>query len=253
MTKVICIIPARYASTRLPGKPLADLCGKPLIRWVYERARAASRIQETYVATDDRRIQQAVEGFGGRAIMATGDYQSGTDRIADAASKLPADIVVNLQGDEPMMHPGTIDLAVEALERRPDYSVSAAMVKIRDESQYLSPDTVKVVASSQGRAFYFSRSPLPSLARASGKKEFQGFFGFKHLGLYVYRRDVLLAFPKLSPGFLEKIEQLEQLRLLEHGYAIGVVETSHDSIGVDTPEDLALLRDQFSKRETRSQ
>ena len=251
MTKVICIIPARYASTRLPGKPLADLCGKPLIRWVYERAEAAAEIHETYVATDDERIFDAVKGFGGKAIMTMGDYQSGTDRIADAASQLKADIVVNLQGDEPTMHPETINRAVEALRQNPDFSVSTAMVKIRDEKEYLSPDAVKVVATSKGRALYFSRSPLPSLARSSGKNEFQGFLGYKHLGLYVYRIDVLLAFPKLKPSFLERIEQLEQLRLLEHGYAIRVIETPHDSTGVDTPEDLALLRDQFSKRKSR--
>ncbi len=240
--KVTCIIPARYASTRLPGKPLADLCGKPLIQWVYERAVAAEKVQSTLVATDDMRIYDAVVSFGGKAVLTRGEYTSGTERIADAVREIECDAVVNLQGDEPMMNPATIDLAIGALESDDNCDVSTAMVKITDETEYLSPNVVKVVCVADGRALYFSRSPIPSRARANDQPELTAFFGFKHLGLYVYRKEALLAFPKLKPSPLERIEQLEQLRFLEKGYTIKVVETPYDSIGVDTPEDLEALR-----------
>jgi len=240
--QVVCVIPARYGSTRLPGKPLADVCGKPLIRWVYERASAARKVRETFVATDDRRIFDAVHAFGGKAIMTTGQYQSGTDRIADALRNIPCDAVVNLQGDEPLMHPETIDQTIGVLEKDPSCPVASAMVKITEEKDYLSPSVVKLACASDGRVLYFSRSPIPSRARVGTQPEFSGFFGFKHLGLYVYRREALLAFPALPPSFLEKIEQLEQLRFLENGYTIKIVETRHDSIGIDTPEDLEALR-----------
>jgi 3-deoxy-manno-octulosonate cytidylyltransferase (CMP-KDO synthetase) len=242
MGNIICVIPARFASTRLPGKPLADVCGKPLIQWVYERASASQSIQAVYVATDDRRIFDAVTGFGGLAIMTTADYQSGTDRIAGAVRDMDCDIVVNLQGDEPMMHPDTIDKAVRILEEDRECSVSTAMVRITGEVHYRSPHVVKVVCAIDGRALYFSRSPVPSLARVGSQTEFSGYFGFKHLGLYVYRKDVLLEFTKLKPSFLERLEQLEQLRFLENGYIVKVVETLHDSIGIDTPEDLENLK-----------
>jgi len=240
--QVVCVIPARYGSTRLPGKPLADVCGKPLIRWVYERACAARKVGETFVATDDRRILDAVSAFGGKALMTLGQYQSGTDRIADALRNIPCDIVVNLQGDEPLMHPDTIDQTVEVLERDPACPVATAMVKITEEKDYLSPSVVKVTFALDGRVFYFSRSPIPSRARIGIQREISGYFGFKHLGLYVYRREALLAFPSLKPSFLEKVEQLEQLRFLENGYTIKIVETPYDSIGIDTPEDLEALR-----------
>jgi 3-deoxy-manno-octulosonate cytidylyltransferase (CMP-KDO synthetase) len=242
MCNVICVIPARFASTRFPGKPIADVCGKPLIQWVYERASASKRIRTVYVATDDWRIYDAVARFGGLAIMATGDYRSGTDRIADAVKNMDCDIVVNLQGDEPMMHPDTIDKAVGILEQDPQCSVSTAMVRISSLDDYRSSHVVKVVCSLDGRALYFSRSPVPSLARAGSSAEFDGYFGFKHLGLYVFRREVLLAFPNLKPSFLERLEQLEQLRFLENGYVVKVVETDYDSIGIDTPEDLENLK-----------
>jgi 3-deoxy-manno-octulosonate cytidylyltransferase (CMP-KDO synthetase) len=240
--QVVCVIPARYASTRLPGKPLADVCGKPLIRWVYEKACAARKVRETFVATDDRRIFDAVQAFGGKALMTTGHYQSGTDRIADTLHNISCDAVVNLQGDEPLMHPEIIDQTIGILETDPQCPVATAMVKITEEKDYLSPSVVKVACASDGRVFYFSRSPIPSRARVGVQPEFSGYFGFKHLGLYVYRTEALLAFPALKPSFLEKIEQLEQLRFLENGFTIKIKETPHDSIGIDTPEDLEALR-----------
>lgn len=242
MGNIICVIPARFGSTRFPGKPLADLGGKPLIQWVYERASASQRVQSVYVATDDRRIFDAVTKFGGSAIMTTGQYESGTDRIADAVKDMDFDIVVNLQGDEPMMHPDTIDKAVCVLEEDPGCSVSTAMVRIKGEESYRSPHVVKVVCAPDGRALYFSRSAIPSLARAASQAEFAAYFGFKHLGLYVYRKEALLKFTSLKPSFLERLEQLEQLRFLENGYILKVVETLHDSIGIDTPEDLENLK-----------
>jgi 3-deoxy-manno-octulosonate cytidylyltransferase (CMP-KDO synthetase) len=198
-------------------------------------------VQKVYVATDDRRIYDAVSAFGGNAVMTYSDYQSGTDRIADVVKDMECDIVVNLQGDEPVMNPETIDLAVNALLNSPACDISTAMVEIRDENIYFSPNVVKVVCSFDGHALYFSRSPIPSLARAGGKAGYERFFGYKHLGLYVYRRDALLSFPTMQPTFLEKLECLEQLRFLEYHYKIKVVETPHDSIGVDTPDDLKAL------------
>lgn len=239
---VVCVIPARYGSMRLPGKPLADVCGKPLIRRVYERAQAALKVQDTFVATDDRRIFDAVLSFGGKALMTAGQYQSGTDRIADAIRDIPCDVVVNLQGDEPLMHPDTIDKTIGILEKDSSCPVATAMVRITEEKDYLSPSVVKVACASDGRVFYFSRSPIPSRARVGTQAEFSSYFGFKHLGLYVLRREALLAFPTLKPSFLEKIEQLEQLRFLENGYTIKIVETPYDSIGIDTPDDLEALR-----------
>lgn len=239
--KVVCIIPARYASTRFPGKPLAELAGKPMVQWVYERAKGAKTIQDVIVATDDKRIFDVVQAFGGKAVMTTGDYQSGTDRIADVARDMDCDAVVNLQGDEPWMNPETLDLSVRALAEKPYCDVSTAMIKITDEKTYLSPNAVKAVCASDGIALYFSRSPIPSRSRA--QPEFAGFWGFKHLGLYVYRKEALLAFPRLKPTFLERLECLEQIRFLENGYKIKVVETPHDSTGIDTPEDLQSLKD----------
>lgn len=245
MSRVICIIPARYESSRFPGKPLADLCGHPMIEWVYRRSETTRNIEKTFVATDDQRIFDVVEKFGGNAIMTTGDYHSGTDRIADAVKDIPCDIIVNLQGDEPMMHPDTIDSAVSSLRNDSGAHVSTAMIRIREKEDFLSPNVVKVVCSRNGRALYFSRSPVPSLTRADKNASFAGFYGFKHLGLYVYRRESLLSFPEMEQTFLERLEKLEQLRFLENGYNINVIETEYDSTGVDTPGDLEKLKEKI--------
>jgi 3-deoxy-manno-octulosonate cytidylyltransferase (CMP-KDO synthetase) len=272
----IAIIPARYGSTRFPGKPLADLCGKPLIARVVERAREARRVDDVIVATDDERILRAVQAHGGRAVMTSPDCASGSDRIAEVAAKLPqAALIVNVQGDEPLMPPEVIDRAIAALESDPECAVSTAMIRITNEADYLSPHVVKVVCDREGRALYFSRSPLPNLTRATEEEkqaygaQFGGgasdksdrsdrsdgsdvsdrsdtpaapFWGFKHFGLYVYRREALLRFVSMPPAALERIEKLEQLRFLENGMRIRVVETTLDSIGVDTPEDLERAR-----------
>jgi 3-deoxy-manno-octulosonate cytidylyltransferase (CMP-KDO synthetase) len=266
----LAIIPARYGSTRFPGKPLADLCGKPLIAHVVERAREARRVDEVIVATDDERILRAVEAHGGRAVMTSPDCASGSDRIVEVAAKFPqAALIVNVQGDEPLMPPEVIDRAIEALESDPECAVSTTMIRIANEEDYRSPHVVKVVCDREGRALYFSRSPLPNLTRATEEEkqtygaQFGGgasdksdasdrsdvsdtpaipFWGFKHFGLYVYRREALLKFVSMPPAALERIEKLEQLRFLENGMRIRVVETTLDSIGVDTPEDLERAR-----------
>lgn len=263
----IAIIPARYGSTRFPGKPLADLCGKPLIVHVVERAREARRVDDVIVATDDERILRAVEAHGGRAVMTSPDCASGSDRIAEVAARFPqAALIVNVQGDEPLMPPEVIDRAIEALESDSECAVSTAMIRIANEEDYRSPHMVKVVCDREGRALYFSRSPLPNLTRATEEeKQTYGvqfgagasdksdgsdgsdtpaipFWGFKHFGLYVYRREALLRFVSMPPAALERIEKLEQLRFLENGMRIRVVETTLDSIGVDTPEDLERAR-----------
>ncbi len=240
---VICVIPARYGSTRFPGKPLVEILGKPMIQWVYEKAQASQLLRGVLVATDDSRIYDAVESFGGNCVLTSEQYHSGTDRIADAVHGLEFDAVLNLQGDEPLMDVRTIDLVLRAFIDDAKREIATAMVAIRDEQEFLSADVVKVVVDSQGYALYFSRAPIPSQERVVPSAQRQpAVYGFKHLGLYCYRRDVLLRFPQIQPTRLEQIEQLEQLRFLEHGFRIRVAETPYDSKGVDTPEDLAWVK-----------
>ncbi|HEX8947474.1 MAG TPA: 3-deoxy-manno-octulosonate cytidylyltransferase [Dissulfurispiraceae bacterium] len=237
----IVIIPSRFASTRFPGKPLCPLFGKPIIQHVYEKARGARLIQGTFVATDDRRIFDAVVGFGGKAIMTSSDHQSGTDRIAEAVMHLDAeefklgnsDVVVNVQGDEPMIHPSMVDAVVELMED-PRASIGTLSKRIEHEEDAADPNVVKVVSNGDGFALYFSRAPIPYHRGGDSKpRQF-----YKHIGIYAYRKEALLAFSKLLPTGLEGIEKLEQLRALEHGFKIKVKETPFDTIGVDTPRDL---------------
>jgi len=252
----VAVIPARYDATRLPGKPLADIGGKPLIQWVVENAWACKRIDGVIVATDDQRILDAVHDFGGQALLTSRSCQSGSDRIAETLDRVSADLIVNVQGDEPMMSPETIELAVEAIERDADCHVSTAAVRLYDRSEWESPHAVKVVTDPSGYALYFSRSPIPNRSRSGpdlSAQDGREVWGLKHLGLYVYRRQALLDFVSWPPSYLERLEKLEQLRFLEHGYKIRVVETRHDSVGVDTPEDLerarALLKGRRMKAE----
>jgi 3-deoxy-manno-octulosonate cytidylyltransferase (CMP-KDO synthetase) len=253
--KTIAVIPARFASTRFPGKPLAQIAGRPMIAHVIDRALEARSVDEALVATDDERILEAAKACGVRAFMTSPEHPSGTDRIAEVVRLIPdAEYIVNLQGDEPLMPPSVVDLAVEALKADPDCAVSTAMIRIAREADHLSPHVVKVVCDCRGRALYFSRSPLPSLVRA-GKPDLaeleadgRPFFGFKHFGLYVYRRAPLLEFVRLQPSPLERIEKLEQLRFLENGMPIRVVEATVDSVGVDTPEDLERVRPILEER-----
>jgi len=242
--RVAGAIPARYGSTRFPGKPLAELHGRPMIVHVCERAAAARLIEKVWVATDDERIADAVRAAGFEARMTPSDCASGTDRIA--ASLTPDDpwqIVVNIQGDEPFIAPEVIDGAVQALLDAPDCQVSTVAVPIHDRAAFESSHVVKVVTRADGRALYFSRSPLPSPARLDARAAAAPDFawGLKHLGLYAYRREIVEAYAGWPLMPLERRECLEQLRLLERGVEIQVAVVAHDSIGVDTPEELQVL------------
>lgn len=247
----IVIIPARYSSSRFPGKPLCLLFDKPVIRHVYERAKAASLVEEVFVATDDRRIYDAVEGFGGKAIMTSGEHQSGTDRIAEAVLQLQpsSDIIVNVQGDEPMIEPGMVDDVIRLLLEDKDASIGTLARRIEDPGDVEDPNIVKVVFSSDGNALYFSRAAIPYHRDSQELRNNSQLstpnselFYYKHIGIYSYRKDVLLKFSKLPQTRLEDIEKLEQLRALENGFRIKVKETVFETIGVDTPADLERVR-----------
>lgn len=235
--KAIALIPARHASSRLPGKALLRIAGKTLTEHVYHRAAAAKSISEVWVATDDERIRDAVHAFGGQALMTRADHNSGTDRIAEAAARLEADIVVNVQGDEPMLDPAEIDKVVAPFRERPELVMTTAAVPITVPGDVADPNAVKVVLDREGYALYFSRLPIP-FYRTGGDGPH-----WKHLGLYGYRKEFLLQYASLPPTPLEQAERLEQLRVLENGYRIFCVLCERDAIGVDTPEDLARARE----------
>ena len=239
--KFIGVIPARWASTRFPAKMLALIAGKPLIQRVVEQARKSKLLAEVIVATDDQRIAECVEAVGGRAVMTRADHPSGTDRVAEVARKIRCDIVVNIQGDEPLVEPAVIDDLARALAR--DRSASMATLAQEAGAQDLeNPNVVKMIVNRQGRAIYFSRHAIPYLRDAAAEPvtaRLKRFRFLKHPGMYAYRRDFLLKLVRLPPSPLELAERLEQLRVIENGYAIKVVETTHASVGVDTPEDVA--------------
>jgi 3-deoxy-manno-octulosonate cytidylyltransferase (CMP-KDO synthetase) len=247
---IIAVIPARYASTRFPGKALAEIGNKPMIQHVYERTARASLVTGVIVATDDERIQQAVTAFGGICRMTQHDHETGTDRLAEVAASLEADIIVNVQGDEPLIEPEMIDQAIRPLLVDPSIKMGTLKTRIRCLHDFLSPNVVKVVTDRDDNALYFSRSPLPFFRDKWKDLKDESFSSgkllcHKHVGLYVYRRDFLLEFAAMTPTFLEISEKLEQLRALENGVAIRVVETGFESIGVDTPDDLAKARERF--------
>lgn len=232
----IAIIPARYQSTRLPGKPVIEVCGKTLIEHVYRRVEQAESVERILVATDDERIAEAVQRFGGKVIMTRIDHQSGTDRLAEAAGDLPASaLVVNVQGDEPLIEPEVIDRAVAAA-RLGNSEIVTLRTKLTDRAAIEDPNRVKVVVNQDGLALYFSRSPIPSNGTT-----------FLHLGLYVYRAGFLRRFTRLEPTPLEIAERLEQLRALEHGFRIRVVEVESESWGIDTPADLEKFKSYLGK------
>lgn len=238
--KVVAVIPARYGATRFPGKPLAPIAGKPMIQHVFERVRQATSVTRVVVATEDERILQAVAAFQGDAIMTRPDHRSGTERMAEVAMHIEADVYVNVQGDEPLIDPASIDAAVNALVEDDAVSVATICVPIDNPADIMDPNVVKVVVDFQGDALYFSRAPIPWVRDEKLRVEAQH---HKHLGLYVYRRAALLEFPTLPPGQWEKLEQLEQLRLLENGYKIRVVETASDCVSVDVPADVARVEE----------
>lgn len=234
--RVIGIIPARYGSSRFPGKPLALLQGRPLIQYVFEQARQAPGLDDLWVATDDPRIADCVQGFGGQVLLTRPDHPSGSDRLAEAAQILrlaPQDIVVNIQGDQPIFPRELIGRLAEPLRQSPQVMMVTPMRRVTDLEQGLNPNMVKVVFDQWGRALYFSRSLLP-FWRDGGELYF-----YKHIGIYAYRVEFLQKFIRLPPGRWEEAEKLEQLRALEHGYPIHLVETAEDTVEVDTPEDLA--------------
>ena len=242
--KIVAFIPARYQSKRFQGKPLALIKGKPMIQHVFQRAKECPELDEIFVATDDMRIYQCVQEFGGAAIMTHKNHQSGTDRIAEAAETLKLsdqDIVINIQGDQPIFHPSILSDLIQVLKEDPTIFMSTLMNKINNDQELHDTNKVKVVVDNNGYALYFSRLPIPLYRDVKSKKSIH----YKHLGLYAYRKKFLLAITTLSPGTLEQAEKLEQLRVLEHGFKIKVVKTTFDSIEVDTPEDIKRVEENF--------
>ncbi len=238
--QVVCIIPSRYESTRFPGKPLADLAGKPMIQHVYERVLKAGSVSFAAVATDDERIFAAVRAFGGRAVMTSPRHRSGTDRIAEAVETMGLrddDIVVNVQGDQPLFEPSQVDEVAGPLLQDGSIPMSTLIYRIVRDEEIAHPNAVKTVFDRNHFALYFSRATIPFVRDAARRAEY-----FKHHGIYAYRRHFLRAFAALPEGILERHEALEQLRALENGYRIKVVVTRHDSVEVDTPEELERVR-----------
>lgn len=236
--RVVAIIPARYESTRLPGKPLADLGGQPMIQRVYARAARAAGVERVLVATDDARIRAAVEGFGGEVVLTRREHRTGTDRIAEVAAALDAEVIVNVQGDLPLLDPDMVAAAVAPLRDDAGLPMATISAPLRTRAERDDPNVVKVVTDRDGHALYFSRSPLPYHRDGGVAAD----LGRKHIGLYVYRRDFLLRFAALPPTPLEQAEQLEQLRALEWGVRIKVIAVDGASIEVDTPRDLERAR-----------
>lgn len=236
---ILGVIPARYASVRFPGKSLALIAGKPMIQHVWERATQSRYLSQVTIATDDERIAAAAHAFGAPVRMTRSDHASGTDRVAEVAASTDANVIVNIQGDEPLIDPGAIDTAILALLDEPGCEMATLKRKISNPAEIENPNVVKVVTARNGDALYFSRHAVPFDRGASGE-------WWKHIGIYVYRRALLLGYSALPVGPLEQAERLEQLRALENGIPIRVAETEYDTIGVDTPEDLAAVSQLFS-------
>ena len=241
---VVAVIPARYGSSRLPGKPLVSLGGKPMIQRVYERAKLAERVNRVIVATDDDRIVKAVQDFGGEARMTRPDHRTGTERVAEVAAHETGDVFVNVQGDEPLLDPSAVDTAVDALLEEPQAAIATVATPIKTKSDIVDPNVCKVVLDFDENALYFSRAPIPWVRDTAGHVQARH---LKHLGLYVFRRDALLEYPTLPQGELERIEQLEQLRWLENGWKIRVAEVEHDAVSVDVPDDVARVEKLLQK------
>jgi 3-deoxy-manno-octulosonate cytidylyltransferase (CMP-KDO synthetase) len=241
-SSVLAVIPARYQSTRLPGKALVDIAGRPMIEHVYRRAKAAQSVSAVIVATDDERIARVVEDFGGIAVMTSPDHVSGTDRLAEIAESIACDVIVNVQGDEPMLDPDVIDAVVDPLRRDAAIEMATACRTLRDPAEWTNPNMVKVVSDARGFAMYFSRAPIPHGRDASSWQQAR-----IHIGLYVYRRATLLRLAALRPSRLERLEALEQLRALENGIGIRVIDTHYHSAEVNTPEDLQKVRQAYGE------
>ena len=241
--KILCVIPARYASTRLPGKPLADIAGKPMICRVYEQAVQAKSLAGVLAAVDDQRVYDAVVQNGGQAMMTSPDHPTGTDRLDEVAAAYPdMDLIINVQGDEPLIDPELIDELAAVFDEDPQLQMATVMTPMSTQAEMQNPNNVKVVTDKKGYALYFSRSLLPYPRGPHGRPV------YKHIGIYAYKRDFLLRYAQMEPTPLEQTESLEQLRALENGYRIRVIETDRRFVGVDTPEDLAEVNGIFKKR-----
>lgn len=230
----IGIIPARYGATRFEGKLLADLCGKPVIQHTWENARKAKSIEDLIIATDDKRIYDCARGFGAKVIYTSKAHRSGSDRLTEVAGSIDTKVVVNIQADEPLVHPTMINDVVTPILKSKSIHIATLCHRINTEQEFLSPHAVKVVMDRKGFALYFSRGPIPY--GADGGKPLTGCY--KHIGIYAYTKDFLFTFKSLPQSDLEKIEKLEQLRVIENGYRIKVIETKFETIGIDTREDL---------------
>ena len=239
--EVLAVVPARYASTRFPAKIIAPLDGKPLVLHAFERARRAALVSDVIIATDDQRVVDAVRPWTDKVVLTRADHATGTDRIAEVAGASEAQVIVNVQGDEALIDPNTIDATIRPVLDRPDVVMSTARHPLTAPEHINDPNIVKVVCDAQGLALYFSRCPIPYVRDAADyAAAAEGHW--QHIGLYVYRRDFLLEFARMPQTPLEKLEKLEQLRVLENGYKIAVVDTDYRAIGVDVPEDLERVR-----------
>jgi len=246
-SQVVIVIPARYGSTRLPGKPLVSLAGKPMVQRVYERAKLAKTAGRVIVATDDERIASKVREFGGEAKITRTDHRTGTERIAEVAAHVDGKVFVNVQGDEPLLDPAAVDAAVTALLEQPVAAIATVAVAIRTPADIMDPNVVKTVLDFEDNALYFSRAPIPWVRDSAHKTHARH---LKHLGLYVFQREALLEYPTLPQGELERLEQLEQLRWLENGWKIRVASVEHDAVSVDVPEDVERVEKLLSRAQT---
>jgi 3-deoxy-manno-octulosonate cytidylyltransferase (CMP-KDO synthetase) len=243
---IVAFIPARYNSTRLPGKPLILIAGRPMIQHVYDCAKSCADLSEVYVATDDKRILDCVHGFGGKALLTSKDHASGTDRVAEAAQKIglqPDDVVINVQGDQPLFRPVLITQMLAPLLQDGGVTMSTLMHRISDDQEVNNPNCVKIVTDTQGYALFFSRSPIPFFRDSKTPGTY-----YKHLGFYGYRMGFLGTFTGLPMGTLESAEKLEPLRALEYGFRIKVVEALFDSVEVDTPADVRKVEEIIGQR-----
>jgi 3-deoxy-manno-octulosonate cytidylyltransferase (CMP-KDO synthetase) len=243
---VLIVIPARYSAARFPGKPLTEIAGKPMIQHVFERAKKSQLATRVLVATEDERIKVAVEKAGGEAMLTRPDHRTGTDRVAEVAAHVTADIYINVQGDEPLIDPATIDGVAAAMLEDESVQLCTPCSAITQKNDIMDPNVVKVVLDFDGNGLYFSRAPIPWV-RDTGTTVAARHW--KHIGIYGYRRDALLEFPTLPPGELERIEQLEQLRWLENGFHMRVVETEYDPVSVDVPADVERVEKILRERE----
>ena len=248
MEKAIVVIPARYGSTRLPGKALAEIEGKPLVQHVYDRARLSRLAAECLIATDDERIRQACESFGSTVMMTSPDHKSGTDRMAEVAAKTDADLYINVQGDEPLVDPEAVDLIIRMMLEDPSIRMGTLKRPIESYEDFVNPDMARVVCDENDFALYFSRAPIPYLTREEFEIPEKRGLVFKHIGIYSFRRDFLMEFSEMPPSPLERTERLEQLRALEAGVGIKVLTTDYESVSVETPADLERVRALFARR-----